>query len=105
MTEAFDFAIFPYRYALQAYRQHTTLEEIAALIADTVRPSKNRLPLIKLATFGTRPSPEGCLRHDTNVLQVTGLEGDYDGEQIGFSEAMRIARTTGLHALLNTSPS
>jgi hypothetical protein len=72
MTEAFDFTIFPDRYALQAYRQHATLEGIAALIADTVRPSKNNLPLIKLAVFGTKPSPEGCLRHDANVQQITG---------------------------------
>ena len=72
MTEAFDFTIFPDRNALQAYRQHATLEGIAALIADTVRPRKNKLPLIKLAVFGTKPSPEGCLRHDANVQQITG---------------------------------
>jgi len=105
MSEAFNFTIFPDRYALQAYRQHATLEEIAALIADTVRPSKNRLPLIKLATFGTRPSPEGCLRYDANVEQITGLECDYDAEVVGFGEAVRIARTAGLRALLYTSPS
>ena len=105
MTEAFDFTIFPDRYALQAYRQHATLEEIAALIAETVRPSKNKLPLIKLAVFGTKPSPEGCLRHDANVQQITGLEGDYDGEKIGRDEAVAIAKAAGLRALLYTSPS
>ena len=105
MTEAFDFTIFPDRYALQAYRQHATLEEIAALIAETVRPSKNKLPLIKLAVFGTKPSPEGCLRHDANVQQITGLEGDYDGEKIGLDEAVAIAKAAGLRALLYTSPS
>src|SRR6516162_8555235 len=105
MSEAFDFTIFPDRYALQAYRQHATLEEIAALIADTVRPSKNRLPLIKLAVFGAQPSPEGCLRHDANVLQVCGLEADYDGEMVGFGEAVAIAKTAGVRALLYTSPS
>src|SRR5262249_38598909 len=45
------------------------------------------------------------LRHDRNVIAVTGLEADYDGEQIGFPEALEIVRKGGFEAIIYTSPS
>ena len=35
---------------------------------------KARLPLLKLARFGSTSTSKGSLRHDANVVAVTGIE-------------------------------
>lgn len=66
---------------------------------------KCRLPLIKLAVFGDARSDMDSLRHDANVLTVTGVEGDYDGGEMTIDEAAERLRGAGVRALLYTSPS
>lgn len=39
---------------------------------------KEDCKLIKLATFGAKRTDKGCLRSDANVVEITGIEGDYD---------------------------
>jgi hypothetical protein len=68
--------------------------------------SKDGLALLKLARFGTVRSPKGrILRHDANVLAVSGIEGDYDGEKMPMSAAIEALRAAGLAAVLYTSAS
>ena len=50
---------------------------------------KESSPMVKLATFGTTRTAKGSLRHDKNVLEVTGVEGDYDGQEVPPEEAVR----------------
>lgn len=61
--------------------------------------------LIKLATFGNKRTDKNCLRHDANVLDVYGVEGDYDAGEIGVDEAVRRLERAGIRALVYTSPS
>ena len=105
MMAEIDFTIFGDRYGMTARRQHASLEELAAAIRDTVAIAKEALPLVKFGTFGSLRTPEGCLRHDVNVLTVSGVEGDYDGGEISFEQAVEIAEKAGLRALIYTSPS
>jgi len=67
--------------------------------------SKVDLPLLKLARFGDMATDKGSLRHDANVVEVTGGEIDYDGEVHGIDYAAQKLREAGIHALLYTSPS
>jgi RecA-family ATPase len=100
-----DFTIFGDRYGKTAQAQHASLEELAEQIRITVRPIKEALPLVKFETFGTLRTPDGCLRHDANVIAVTGVEADYDDEGFSFEHAVEIAEKAGLQALIYTSPS
>ena len=100
-----DFTIFDDRFGLMVYPQHASLEELASTIAEVVKPAKEQLPLVKLGTFGTQPSASGCLRHDENLIAITGIEADYDGGALDFDDAVVIAEKAGLAALLYTSPS
>ena len=68
-------------------------------------PTKAACPLIKLATFGEQRTAKGCLRHDANVLTITGLECDYDGEKMPPSTARMLIERAGITALVYTSPS
>jgi hypothetical protein len=58
-----------------------------------------------LATFRNQPNEENCLRYDANIIEVSGAEGDYDGEQIAFDTAVAAIEQAGIRALLYTSPS
>lgn len=48
---------------------------------------KHSAPLVKLAIFGDRRSERGSLRWDGNVLEITGVEGDYDEGKVSPEEA------------------
>jgi hypothetical protein len=82
-----------------------TLAALHELIGNTTAPSKDKLPLLKLARFGSVRSASGSLRHDANVISVSGVEGDYDGEEMAPDEALKRLETVGLACLLYTSPS
>ena len=81
------------------------LADLAALIRDTSAPAKGALPWLKLARYGNCRTDKGSLRHDRNVIAITGVEADYDAEQISFDESVEIAEKAGLLAILYTSPS
>ncbi len=67
--------------------------------------SKPALPLLKLARFGELPSPKGSLRHDENLVEITGIEADYDGETIPPTDALLTLKAAGIKAMLYTTPS
>ena len=88
--------------------------EIPAVIRDAGnRKAKLDCPMIKFATFGdirnAKPTPPGgiekpgSLRHDGNVLAVTGIEGDYDGEIVSPDEAIDRLERHKIRAYLATT--
>jgi hypothetical protein len=52
-----------------------SLEELRELILGTSADIKDDLPWLKLAAFGDKRSDKGSLRHDTNVVSISGIEG------------------------------
>jgi predicted P-loop ATPase len=94
-----------------------SLTTLAADIAKTTASAKSKLPWLKLATFGDIKTPRvaaadgsgrmtgGSLRHDANLLTVTGIEADYDAEQVSFEEAVDRLTNAGVLGIVYTSPS
>src|SRR6478672_6876315 len=100
------FTIFKDETAGQLERRELSFEGLAEMIEHPPEyPSKRACPFIKLADFGNERSPGGSLRHDANVVSITGVEGDYDGEQVTLAEAAALLRAAGIKAILYTSPS
>jgi hypothetical protein len=71
--------------------------------------NKDQLALLKFAEFGDvwamKDGRKTSLRHDANVIKVTGLEGDYDLEKMPMDEALAILRGHKIKALFYTSAS
>lgn len=86
--------------------QPMTLEALGRLVRE-VKPRKAKadLPLLKLATFGPVRTDKGALRHDDNVLTVSGIVTDYDAGAVSLKDAADRLRQWGVSALLYTSPS
>lgn len=61
---------------------------------------KDECQLIKLAVFGDERTDKGSLRHDANVLAVTGIEGDYDSEVMTPEEAIAKLEAAELRATI-----
>lgn len=78
---------FPSQRALAKKELNLSLRELAGRIERQTAASKDKLPWLKMATFGNAKSTKGCLRTNANVKTITGLEGDYDGERITPEEA------------------
>jgi len=92
--------------ARTAARRSRPWREIAEQLSSPAeRASKSACKLLKLATFGEVRSAKGSLRHDANVLQVFGIEGDYDGAVMTPAEAAQRLTDAGIEALVYTSPS
>ncbi len=82
-----------------------TIAELAERIRTTDATAKDRLPWLKLATFGMAKTEKGSLRHDANVIAITGIEADYDGGEVDMATAAATVEKQGLAAILYTSPS
>ena len=82
-----------------------TLTELAALIRRTNADHREWLPWLKLARFGDDRTKAGSLRHNGNVLRVSGTEGDYDGGLVAMTRAAEMLSSAGILAILYTSPS
>jgi hypothetical protein len=101
------FTLFPDVYAKHASLNQWEWAKLVDMLKTTHKQhaSKQACPLIKLARFGDLKTDTGSLRHDSNVIEITGLEGDYDGGQIELGEAQRRLHDAGIEAALYTSPS
>jgi hypothetical protein len=82
-----------------------TLPELAERIKATRAPDKAGLPLLKLGRFGNARSRNGSLRHDRNLIAVSGIEADYDGEVVTIEEAVETLQKALVEAIVYTSPS
>lgn len=80
-------------------------ELIEAIRSPRLYPSKPDCPLLKLATFGDMRSEAGSLRTDDNMLQLWGVEGDYDDELVSLDQAADRLAVHGIEALFYTSAS
>ena len=62
-------------YAAKAKREELiSPHDLARLIEETIASEKARLPWLKLARFGDLRTTQNSLRHDANVLAMTGIE-------------------------------
>lgn len=82
-----------------------TPEELCRRIAEMVTGDSDRLPWLKLAIFGNERSKKNSLRHNKNVLALSGCEGDYDDGKVSVEEAIAIARKANLLCIIHTTPS
>lgn len=82
-----------------------TLDELVTLIRKATAATKSAAPWLKLARFGDQRSDKDSLRHDANVLTISGIEADYDKGVMGFYKAVEIARDARLRSVLYTSAS
>ncbi|MBR0847113.1 PriCT-2 domain-containing protein [Bradyrhizobium diazoefficiens] len=88
-----------------AHFKMLSLEELQQIILDARAPTKVQLRLLKLARFGDRRTLNGSLRHNENTEAISGIELDYDKEQVSFEMALQHLQRLNCHALIYTSPS
>ena len=67
--------------------------------------AKSLCPWIKLARFGSLRSKKNSLRTNANVVEISGVEGDYDGEKVQPEQAVELLERAGVRAVVYTSPS
>jgi hypothetical protein len=85
--------------------EYLTLSNLAERIRDTSAPRKDALPWLKLARFGNSRTSKGSLRHDANVIAISGIEGDYDAERVAVDQVCTVLEQQGIAAIVYTSPS
>jgi putative DNA primase/helicase len=100
------YSLFPDEHGIDCERRSTTWGDLVAEIEQPKEhATKAAMPLIKLATFGDVRTKKQSLRHNSNLVAVYGIEGDYDGEQISIEDAAARLTAAGIEAVLFTTPS
>lgn len=85
------------------------IDDLANLIRRTTRGSKNDLLWIKLARFSGIPNPKAAktdypsLRYNAAVVEIYGIEGDYDGGKLPM--AIAAERLADIECLIYNTPS
>ena len=93
-------------FAAKSYTtDNLTLLDLRERVLNASARKKDNLPWLKLAVFGNRRSDKNSLRHDANVERITGIEIDYDIEEVAFADALTALNELQIAALLYTSPS
>lgn len=88
-------------YAQTIAGEDMTLDDVARLIADEEAPDKGSQKLLKLARFGANRDPKSkSLRHDANVTEVTGCEGDHDAGTMTLQQAAQRLDDVGVAYIL-----
>lgn len=105
MTDSIAITFFPSFAAETKAERMWSLDRLAERIRSTTAPEKARLPWLKLARFGDRRTSKGSLRNDANLLAISGIEADYDGELVTFDDARGGLEQQGVASILYTSPS
>jgi Family of unknown function (DUF5906) len=85
--------------------QALDLTDLARQIEITTGPDKAHLPWLKCARFGDIRTDKNSLRWDGNLLAITGIEADYDAEEISFDTAHDKLGDAGILSIIYTSPS
>ncbi|NRP70186.1 Regulatory protein RepA [Ensifer psoraleae] len=99
---------FPTMAATKKKDMRLSLRQLAALIERTEADDKSKLPWFKMAVFGNdrAASPSGhSFRSNGNVVAVSGIEADYDGEEIMPEDARDMLAEAGIVAAVYTTPS
>lgn len=98
------YTLWPNRFATSKHDvAHSWRDLCEGVWSELPSTEKDRCRLIKLATFGEARTDKGSLRHDANVLEVTGIEGDHDAGTMSPLEAIERLELYGLRALVYTS--
>jgi hypothetical protein len=85
--------------------EELSLQQLAPRILASNAPVKKQLPWLKLARFGNVRTEKNSLRHNPNVLAISGIEADYDTEIMSVDEACAVLANARLAAMVYTSPS
>jgi RecA-family ATPase len=104
-TQRFAVTRFADKSAQKLTVSTQSLVELRELVLSTSAKEKDALPLLKLARFGSKRTQLNCLRSDANVLDISGIEIDYDKKKIPFEDAVALIERARLNALIYTSPS
>lgn len=105
LDQPMEVTLFDDVHATTKEELHLSTRGIVELAASRTAASKAKLSLFKCARFGSIASERGSLRHDSNLLAVTAVVVDYDGETVSISDATARAKVAGLAAAFIASPS
>lgn len=88
---------------LQAKTKETFCKTWPEFVESIKKPkrykNKKAMPLIKGATFGDTVTPDGCLRHDANMVHVFVIEIDYDEGKVTVDEAAKLLTEAGIEGV------
>ena len=103
LAHKIEVTFFPSEKAQRKTADQLTLVELRDKIQRTTKPSKEKLPWLKLARFGDQRTDRNCLRSNANTEVITGIELDYDQKQPSFEDAIATLKQARLMTLVYTS--
>lgn len=103
---AIVYTVFPNTAARKKRELAETWPEIIERFrAPLVAREKSALPLLSFGVYGdTRTRDGNALRSAANLISITGIEGDYDGQKMLLEDAAERMGMAGIRCVLYTTP-
>jgi hypothetical protein len=105
LDDLFHITYFKGKEARFKINSQVSLQELYEQLGTETAEKKELLTWAKLAEFGDKKSKFGSLRHDDNVVAITGCECDYDAGAVSFDQAVERLRCANIGCLVCTTPS
>lgn len=101
------FTLFPDLGGQQATEYSTTISALADWLEHQLPeyPDKASCPLVSMCRYGSQRSDKNSLRHNGNIIEATGVIGDYDAGDVSPSTAVAMLELMGVEAIIVTTPS
>src|SRR5262249_22537229 len=101
----FNVTFFDDQFAQEQKAIRGNLVQLRDTILKTKARNKGELKWLKLARFGDKPTDKGSFRHDENVVEISGVELDYDGEKVTIGDGLRALQALKCLTLIYSTPS
>jgi len=106
VNDQIGFSYFPDLSGSTCSEHQTTVSGLADWLRGLpVQPSKADCPLISLNRFGDQRTEKGSLRHHANLIEATGIIGDYDAGLISPQQAAMTLQLAAIRSIIVTTPS
>jgi hypothetical protein len=99
------YSVFPDPFAKSMVLVDQNWETFVDQLRSQTPRAKSSSQLIKLATFNGVPNTLGCLRYDSAVTAIYGIECDYDAEKMSPHEAHDRLQAAGIQSVVVTTHS
>ena len=106
MSVKIAFTTFDSRWAARKAQYECAWVQIISVLKNPPKcDTKDQAPWIKMATFGEQRTEKNCLRSNDNILEITGLEGDYDGGVVSPEQGIARLENAQIRGVIYTSAS
>ncbi len=104
-SKALSWTVFPDLSGSRALEHAGSWEDMIEMLSGERAKTKSDCRLISMCAFGRTKTAKMSLRHDANVLHISGVIVEHDAGQVSIDQAVTMLERAGVKGVAYTTPS